>query len=171
MNATKVAKLELVKTCCRIEELNEIVNNSEIELKKEKQKLIKIMDMLKIDEYSLPLSSGIEQDDEVVNARFTVVTRTNINYDIPKLKDKINKKVLSKIINKKVEIIDFEAFKKIMKDFKVPFKNVKDTLSIEEKVSTKSFEDQFKKGNIDVNEITDCYKISKSKYVKITKSR
>ena len=53
MNASKTLKLELVKTCCRIEELNESIDSSNSELKAQKEKLIKIMDMLKINEYYL----------------------------------------------------------------------------------------------------------------------
>ena len=171
MNASKTLKLELVKTCCRIEELNEIIDSSNSELKAQKEKLIKIMDMLKIDEYSLPLSSGSEQSDEITNARFCITTRTKINYDIPKLKEKLDKSILNKIVHKKIEIVDFETFKEIMKKFDVPFKKVKKTLSIEEKVDTPSFEDQFKKGNIELEEIADCYLIQKSRYVRIQKSR
>ena len=122
MNASKTLKLELVKTCCRIEELNEIIDSSNSELKAQKEKLIKIMDMLKINEYSLPLSSGSEQSDEIINARFCITTRTKINYDISKLKEKLDKSILNKIVRKKIEIVDFETFKEIMKNFDVPKK-------------------------------------------------
>lgn len=168
-NSEKTVKLELVKTCCRVEELNEMVELATKELKDEKQKLIKIMDMLKIKEHVLPLSTNDEK--EIVNVRFCVVTKTIIDYNLQKLKSKIGKNVVNKIIKRKVKINDFDNFRDIMRKYGVPYKELKEVLDIEEKVSTPLFEDQFKKGYINLEEVADCYTLDKLKYIKIQKSR
>lgn len=97
---------------------------------------------------------------------FRLITRNNILYDIDKLKKKLTKKQRKQLITKNVKVVDYEGFAEVMKKHGVRFEEIRDYVKTEEKVSTERLKNMFDAGEIDLQEISDCYEIISSEYLK-----
>lgn len=97
---------------------------------------------------------------------FRLITRNNILYDIVKLKKKLTKKQRKQLITKNIKVVDYEGFAEIMKKHGVRFEEIRDYVKTEEKVSTERLKNMFDAGEIDLQEISDCYEIISSEYLK-----
>lgn len=63
-------------------------------------------------------------------------------------------------------MVDYEGFAEIMKKHGVRFEEIRDYVKTEEKVSTERLKNMFDAGEIDLQEISDCYEIISSEYLK-----
>lgn len=92
--------------------------------------------------------------------RFKLFKSVRINYDVDKLKEKLTKKQQKKLIRKTVGISNFDEFAEFMKEKGIKFSEVKPFLQISEKVETKALENMYEIGEIDLQEISDCYTVN-----------
>lgn len=159
---------EQIKLCKELVFLNYQIKIYNDELNELKNKVIFMFKKLKIENVNISISGGNEQEIKEHFYNVKLITRNNVNFDIEKLKSKINKKQKSKILERKVTISDFSGFSKFMKENGISFSQVKCFLDIDEKVNIKKLDDLFKRDEIDLEKINDCYKIVKSNYLKIS---
>lgn len=159
---------EQIKLCKELVFLNHQIKIYNDELNELKNKVIFMFKKLKIENVNISISGGNEQEIKEHLYNVKLITRNNVNFDIEKLKSKINKKQKSKILERKVTISDFSGFSKFMKENGISFSQVKCFLDIDEKVNIKKLDDLFKRDEIDLEKINDCYKIVKSNYLKIS---
>ena len=159
---------EQIKLCKELVFLNHQIKIYNDELNELKNKVIFMFKKLKIENVNISISGGNEQETKEHFYNVKLITRNDVNFDIEKLKSKINKKQKSKILERKITISDFSGFSKFMKENGISFSQVKCFLDIDEKVNIKKLDDLFKRDEIDLEKINDCYKIVKSNYLKIS---
>lgn len=128
-----------------------------------KKEIIEEMDNNEIDRYVIHLS-----EDEINNSIiFNKVKRGNIKYDLEKLKNKLNKEQKSVIV-KDVIVTDYYGFIKKMKEYNIKPKDLADCIYVEEKVDTVKLKSMHDLGEIDLREISDCYSLSQSVYLRVS---
>ena len=133
-------------------------NKTEKEIEELKKELISELKKRSDKKYS------VLSDANVIS--FRLITRNNILYDIDKLKKKLTKKQRKQLITKNIKVVDYEGFAEIMKKHGVRFEEIRDYIKVEEKVSTEKLKNMFDAGEIDLQEISDCYEIISSDYLK-----
>ena len=133
-------------------------NKTEKEIEELKKELISELKKRSDKKYS------VLSDANVIS--FRLITRNNILYDIVKLKKKLTKKQRKQLITKNIKVVDYEGFAEIMKKHGVRFEEIRDYVKTEEKVSTERLKNMFDAGEIDLREISDCYEIISSEYLK-----
>lgn len=162
---------EQIKLCKELVFLNHQIKTYNDELNELKNKVIFMFKKLKKDNVTISISeAGSDELENTIEHIYNIklITRNDINFDVEKLKSKINKKQKSKILERKITISDFSGFSKFMKENGISFSQVKCFLDIDEKVNIKKLDDLFKRDEIDLEKINDCYKIVKSNYLKIS---
>lgn len=99
----------------------------------------------------------------------TNVVQKKIIWDIDKLKKKLDKNVISKIIDKKYTINDMDGLIKYLKSCGVDPKIFKKFLDIEENVIEKQMDLLKDIGELDEEDIAGCYSITTNAgYIRIT---
>ncbi|WP_290771946.1 hypothetical protein [Anaerofustis sp.] len=158
---------KLLKKCKEVAFLNHQIKSYQLQLDELKKEVIALLKKEKIDNINISLIEG-ETEKEKIICNIKVIKRTSVDFDIKKLKSRLSKKVRSKIIERKVEISDYSGFSDFMKQNNITFSQIKCYLNIIDKVNMKNLDNLFKRDEINLNEINDCYKIIKSNYLKIT---
>ena len=103
------------------------------------------------------------------NMKARCIESNKIIWDIEKLKEKLNKNILSEILNKKYEIEDFNGLVEYLKSCGVDPKKFKEYLIVEEEVNEKALNQLSELGEITDEQIDGCYTLKRiSEYVKFT---
>ena len=157
-------KIELVlqRKCKRLLELQNELSICEEEIKNAKKEIIDIMSKGKIDSFFLS-----DEENEEIKIKITKVKTGRVSYDIPKLKNKLNKKQKKELIKRKITIENFDEFSKVMKERGIKPNEIINLLSIEEKVDTNKLKNMYEIGEIDLVEINDCFTLSQNEYLKV----
>ena len=138
------------------------IEQSNYELNVLKEKLIQTMSDIGIKSYTVENITA-EQDKKTI----ILAEKMTIKFNNEKLKKVLGKKLYKKVTNTTITISDFESFKQIMKQYDVPFDEVKDCLDIREEVSNAKINELYKIGEIDLNEIKPCYTASFMNYITV----
>lgn len=86
-----------------------------------------------------------------------VAERTNIEYDIDKLKKKLPPKILKKVVVVQRDICDWDEFRRVMKKHGVEFLELKCALNKKEVVDQKEITSLYERGEISLDDIKGCY--------------
>lgn len=94
-----------------------------------------------------------------------VAERTNIEYDIDKLKKKLQPHILKQFIVTQREITDWKFFVNVMKKHGVTMLDLKNSLSKKEVVDQKELTKLYERGDISLDDIKGCYVASVKKSI------
>lgn len=94
-----------------------------------------------------------------VNLKVTNVRTKKIVWDIPKLKENIEKPVLKKMLKRKYIITDFDGLVKYLKTRGVDPKRFKKYLEVEEQVDTEMVDHLYEVGAITRKQVEGCYNV------------
>ena len=94
-----------------------------------------------------------------------VAERTNIEYDINKLKKKLQPHILNKFIVTQREITDWKEFCRVMRKYNVGNIELKDTIKKKEVVDQKELTKLYERGEITLDDIKGCYTASVKKSI------
>lgn len=98
----------------------------------------------------------------------TKVESVKIDFDVDKVKMNIPKELIQELINKKVEIIDYQGLIEYLKTCGVDPKKFKRFISIKESVDVKALEKLEQLGEISLKQLKGCYEVTtKEPYYKI----
>jgi hypothetical protein len=101
--------------------------------------------------------------------KITKVSRKKVIWNIPKMKEILDKDVCSELITKKVSIPDPDAFVKLMKKYNVNPKEFKKLLYVEESVNEQGLNQMYELGDISVKEVNSFCKVEEgTSYLKYT---
>jgi hypothetical protein len=156
----KKSELILNKKTKRLLDLQDELNACENELKDVKEEIIDFMNKNDISSYDAMYGG---------DKRFKInkIRSGRVEYNVERIKKKITKDQKSEILEKEVEIVDFDRFVKIMKLKGIKLKDIIDCLDIKEKVNTKKLQNLYEIGGIDLTKINDCYSIKENEYLKV----
>lgn len=99
----------------------------------------------------------------------TNVIQKKITWDIPKLKKRLDKKILEKIIDKTYTINDFEGLVKYLKSCGVDPKIFKRYIDVEEKVINDQVDLLSDIGDINLEDVSGCYSVKTNVgYIRVT---
>ena len=105
-------------------------------------------------------------DDSVCDVKkgktFSLCKRINVTYDVKKIKNTLEPEEYKQFINSNVIVGNYAKFKKVMKKYGVPARDIKPLLIINEVVDSAKLQRLSEIGDIDLSEIKDCYTISPS---------
>lgn len=90
--------------------------------------------------------------------------KVKVDYDIKKLKSKLDSKIYNEIVDNEYKIEDFDKFKKIIKEYKIPVSEVKSLISTKNTINDKAIKELYKSGDLNLQQIDGCYtaKVTKS---------
>jgi hypothetical protein len=99
------------------------------------------------------------------------IERMSIVYDVDKLKEKLDKEILSEILVKNYFIRDFNKLRTLMKKAGMSAKDFKECIGASEAVNKKSIEQLHSLGDITVADIKGCFTATLTKYVQIKEKK
>lgn len=145
----KISIDELMNDCVSIQ--NQI-NGLQLLLSNKKSILSKYFD-----------KSGKKQ---VSNDECTVFVseKAKVNYDIDKLKERLDSDTFNKIVDKKYTIVDFVQFKKLMKAHGISPDELRSCMQISKEVDEKELSKLYDSNEISIKDLDGCYE------AKVTKS-
>lgn len=94
-----------------------------------------------------------------IDVRVTNVRAKKILWDIPKLKEKVEKSVLKKILKKKYTITDMEGLTKYLKSCGVNPKEFKKYIAVDKTVDAEMLDHMYSVGAITRKQVDGCYKV------------
>ncbi len=107
-----------------------------------------------------------------ISLRVIKVQKQNIKFNIPKLKKKLSKDVMSKILVKRYEVINMPELTKHLKACNVNPELFKTFLNIVEFISESEVEKLADLGMLTIEDLKGCYEVTKSEpYYKVTNKR
>jgi len=110
------------------------------------------------------------EGEDLVNIKASYSERVNIDYDIAKIKERLDKDVYKTIINKDYVITDYAAVVKLLKANGVNPKEFLKHVRVLESINRKKLADQYDVGEITMRDLKNCYEVRTSKNVKLSGS-
>lgn len=160
MSKVEAMALKVVKLDSNIKNANSRITALKLELMKQ-MKLSKKKSII----VKLP------QDESEVNVKqektLTIAERMDLSFDLDKLKEKLSKEDFEEVSVRVVSIPDIDKFKKLMKKYDVPFKELKPVLNVTESVSNFRINEMYKTGDLQLKEIEGAYSVKFSEYITI----
>lgn len=86
-----------------------------------------------------------------------VQTKVSVEYDIPKLEEKLDKQVLKEFIEKNYVIQDWSGFIKLLKSHGVSKAELRPFLYVDKKVNKEKLEALYEKGSLSLEALEGCY--------------
>jgi hypothetical protein len=164
----KKSELKLIEYGCAYADAVEEKEKAENQIKELKAKILSEMKELDKDEFVLE-NVEVETDEKAQNINFKLVKQRRIKYDAERLKNRLKRSVFKKIAKRNIKIIDYTKFRKIMEKYKVPYIRVKDCLDVSYDIDTQAIKNLYEIGELDLLDISDCYEVSISEFIKMTK--
>lgn len=155
------------------QELKDEVDEKNKEFEKKKKESYKVFD-----EYF----KNLEQEDENNNSveveyedgnsiLLTQVIRTSITFDEHKLLRKLGKERMKEITKTKIDIIDLEAFVKVMRRFGIGMQHFDDVILVRKEIDHDKINRLEETGKITHKDIEGCYEVKASKPYYQTRKR
>ena len=86
-----------------------------------------------------------------------VQTKTTIEYDIAKLKEKVKPELFEIIVSKAYQVENWDEFTKLLKEHGIKGSQIKPYIRIEKSVDKKALSELYEKGEITIQELEGCY--------------
>lgn len=111
----------------------------------------------------------ISNDDCVVS----VQERTTVDYDIEALSEKLPDEILSKIIEKRYEIIDWDKFVKFLKSYGIKSSAIRPHISVTKSVNKENLSVLYERKKLSIKDIEGCYnaKVTKSVVLRLKNAK
>lgn len=111
----------------------------------------------------------ISNDDCVVS----VQERTTVDYDIDALSEKLPDEILSKIIEKRYEIVDWDKFVKFMKSYGIKSSAIRPHISVTKSINKENLSALYERKKLSIKDIEGCYtaKITKSVVLRLKNAK
>ena len=111
----------------------------------------------------------ISNDDCVVS----VQERTTVDYDIDALSEKLPDGILSKIIEKRYEIVDWDKFVKFLKTHGISGSQVRPHISVTKSINKENLSALYERKKLSIKDIEGCYtaKITKSVVLRLKNAK
>lgn len=98
-------------------------------------------------------------------AKATMNTKVTINFDKFKLQENLPSKVYRKIIDKVYYVTDVKAFKKLMKEYGVPMKELKECMLVKEEVNEDTIDRLTESGDITKKMLKGTFEKKVTRYI------
>lgn len=112
-----------------------------------------------------------ESSENPLKYKISCYKSRKVNYDVNKLKKKLNKEIYKKVTQTKVEITNYNGFKELLKSYGIKFEEVKNFLNIQTTVDSKKLQNEYSIGNIDLDKISDCYEVNATYGMRLDKPK
>lgn len=111
----------------------------------------------------------ISNDDCVIS----VQERTTVDYDIDALSEKLPDEILSKIIEKRYEIVDWDKFVKFLKTHGISGSQVRPHISVTKAINKENLSALYERKKLSIKDIEGCYtaKITKSVVLRLKNAK
>ena len=111
----------------------------------------------------------ISNDDCVIS----VQERTTVDYDIDALSEKLPDEILSKIIEKRYEIVDWDKFVKFMKSYGIKSSAIRPHISVTKTINKENLSALYERKKLSIKDIEGCYtaKITKSVVLRLKNAK
>ncbi len=111
----------------------------------------------------------ISNDDCVVS----VQERTTVDYDIDALSEKLPDEILSKIIEKRYEIVDWDKFVKFLKSYGIKSSAIRPHISVTKSINKENLSSLYERKKLSIKDIEGCYtaKITKSVVLRLKNAK
>lgn len=111
----------------------------------------------------------ISNDDCVVS----VQERTTVDYDIDALSEKLPDEILSKIIEKRYEIVDWDKFVKFLKSYGIKSSAIRPHISVTKSINKENLSALYERKKLSIKDIEGCYtaKITKSVVLRLKNAK
>lgn len=111
----------------------------------------------------------ISNDDCVVS----VQERTTVDYDIDALSEKLSDEILSKIIEKRYEIVDWDKFVKFLKSYGIKSSAIRPHISVTKSINKENLSALYERKKLSIKDIEGCYtaKITKSVVLRLKNAK
>lgn len=111
----------------------------------------------------------ISNDDCVVS----VQERTTVDYDIDALSEKLPDEILSKIIEKRYEIVDWDKFVKFLKSYGIKSSSIRPHISVTKSINKENLSSLYERKKLSIKDIEGCYtaKITKSVVLRLKNAK
>ena len=111
----------------------------------------------------------ISNDDCVIS----VQERTTVDYDIDALSEKLPDEILSKIIEKRYEIVDWDKFVKFLKTHGISASQVRPHISVTKSINKENLSALYERKKLSIKDIEGCYtaKITKSVVLRLKNAK
>lgn len=120
--------------------------------------------------FIVELDEGMSFYTNHTTVRATVVRRKTIDWLVGKLKKKLPKSVLKQVIIKDYTVKDMQGLIDYMKELGADAKRFKKYIEVAEKFDTAKLDELYEKGELNREDIKDCYDVNVSEpYVRLTK--
>ena len=104
------------------------------------------------------------------NYQATPVINKKITWDLDKLSEKLDKKLLNEITDKEYSINDFDGLVEYLKSCGVDPKKFKEFINVNKTVNSKKIDELGQLGEINIESLSGCYELQANfSYVRITK--
>ena len=111
----------------------------------------------------------ISNDDCVIS----VQERTTVDYDIDALSEKLPDEILSKIIEKRYEIVDWDKFVKFLKSYGIKSSAIRPHISVTKTINKENLSALYERKKLSIKDIEGCYtaKITKSVVLRLKNAK
>lgn len=111
----------------------------------------------------------ISNDDCVIS----VQERTTVDYDIDALSEKLPDEILSKIIEKRYEIVDWDKFVKFIKSYGIKSSAIRQHISVTKTINKENLSALYERKKLSIKDIEGCYtaKITKSVVLRLKNAK
>ncbi len=166
MGKINKADKELATLCTALAQRKAKAKDIEIETNALNKRLIAVLKENNRENFKINFE---DSEKNVIKYNFALRKRRQVAFDVDKVKEIVTKEQKERLIQKTVSIVDYNAFVQIMKKYKVPFSEVKEYLDIRENVSTKALQTMHEVGDIDLQDLKDCYEMITTEYISMNK--
>ena len=99
------------------------------------------------------------------DATVYVQERTNIEYNIEELENRLDKKLLSQILEKSYTVVDWPAFTQLCKNHGISPKVLRNYISVVKKVDQNKLSKLYEKGEVELTDLEGCYTATTKKSI------
>lgn len=166
---TKQQNEEIKKAVVELREYRLKFKDIESQYKKKNEELQKkIREFMKLNEFTeFKFLSKSKMGD--IPLRVLNVVPKSVNFDVKKLKEKLDREIFNEVVNKEYVINDFQGLVKYLKKCGVDPKKFKTFIDVTETVDTKKLDELGSLGEISEEDIDGCYEVTeRNGFVKIT---
>ena len=166
---TKQQNEEIKRAVVELREYRLKFKDIESQYKKKNEDLQKkIREFMKLNEFTeFKFLSKSKMGD--IPLRVLNVVPKSVNFDVKKLKEKLDREIFNEVVNKEYVINDFQGLVKYLKKCGVDPKKFKAFIDVTETVDTKKLDELGSLGEISEDDIDGCYEVTeRNGFVKIT---
>lgn len=139
--------------------------------RKEQSKILKYMQENNLDSFEMTKKNKTLIGD-TTKVKFTKVVNKKVVWNINKLKQKINKNMFQKIVNKTYIIKDYKGLVDYLKICNVNPEIFKTFIEVQEQLNVKEVDKMYETGKLKIEQVHGCFDVKEGNpYIKITEKQ